>query len=173
VPRAKLMGNQWHPNDEGGRVMALAILRALGFSEANAARTGDALDVTAYRAITTMRRRPMTPSHLPSRRPPNRHRRAPGRHVVQRNEVVFFAAQTGRNWRACRSGTIRRHGLEPQAQRLYVACEGSGRLDVIKVPGFTAEAPIALGDVYPVAVVLSDDESTAWTGNFFGSSVSR
>lgn len=175
VPRAKLMGSQWHPNDEGGRVMALTILRTLGFSEADAARTGDALDVTAYRAIAAM---PVPAYDTLVAAKPAAVKPFTGALLAatsfSRNEVAFFAAATGEELARVPVG---HHPVgvawSAKRQRLYVACEGSGRLDVIKVPGFVAEAPIPLGDVYPVAVVLSDDEATAWTGNFFGCSVSE
>jgi len=54
---------------------------------------------------------------------------------------------------------------------LYAACEGAGTLEVIELPAFTRRKPIALGDVYPVSVALTPDGATAWTANFFGSSV--
>ena len=51
IPRFTLMNNQWHPNDEGGRMYAVTLLRAWGMTEDEMARTGDARDLAYYRAL--------------------------------------------------------------------------------------------------------------------------
>ena len=173
LARGDLMGSQWHPGDEGGRVFALELLRALGFSADDAARTGDPKDQRAWAALVkmlppdypAMNVTPLTPAQ-PART---------GVAVSSYSRNAVFAFSTNGELIACVRVGHHPMGLAWSAQRneLYVTCEGSGRIDVIQLPGFTLAGSIALGDVYPVSIALSADERMAWTGNFFGSSVSE
>jgi lysophospholipase L1-like esterase len=174
LPRRDLMGSQWHPSDEGGRAYALTILGALGFSKEDASRTGDARDACAFAAISAMERGEYPayePRMLPAADPPG-----DGHWLVAtafaENSVVGFSRTTGKQVGRVQVG---HHpmGITWSGKRgeLYVACEGSGRLDVIRLPDFSAAGSIPLGDVYPVSVAVSEDEATAWVGTFFGGSV--
>src|SRR5262249_29761825 len=172
--RRELMGNQWHPSEEGGRAYALALLQAIGFSKEDALRTGDPKDASTYAAIAAMPRQAYpaygSKTTASGDAPPD------GRWVVARsfagNIVVAFSRATGKQIGCVQVG---HHpmGIAYSGSRreLFVACEGSGRLDVIRLPGFEPAGSIPLGDVYPVAIALSEDEKTAWVGTFFGGSV--
>ena len=174
LPRRDLMGSQWHPSEEGGRAYALALLQALGFSKEDAARTGDPRDASTYAAISAMPRGAY-PAYGPKTTacPESP---ADGRWVVgssfAENAVLAFSRTSGK---PIGSVAVGHHpmGLAYSGTRreLYVACEGSGRLDVIRLPDFVPAGSIPLGDVYPVSVALTDDGRTAWVGTFFGGSV--
>jgi len=168
------MGSQWHPSEEGGRAYAMALLHALGFSREDAARTGDPKDVSTYEAISSMAR-PEYPAAGPNTTP-NAAAPADGQWVVASsfadNCVVAFSKTTGAPVGCVPVG---HHPMgiayNDKRRELYVACEGGGRLDVIRLPDFVAAGSIPLGEVYPVSVALADDGRTAWVGTFFGSSV--
>jgi hypothetical protein len=174
LPRRDLMGSQWHPSDEGGRAYALTLLRALGFSQEDALKSGDPRDARAAAAISATPRLPY-PSDAFEKLAAGEHP-SDGRWLVAtsftENAVAAYSRTSGK-----RIGKIRvgHHpmGVAASVRRreLYVACEGSGRLDVLRLPDFEPAGSIPLGDVYPVSVVLSEDEATAWVGTFFGGSV--
>jgi lysophospholipase L1-like esterase len=177
VSRKSLMANQWHPNDDGGRIFALALLRTVGLTEADVRLSGDAADLVYFRALAGM-----TPSTYPAFPTP----KAPAAETARvaatcavlavssftRNRVELFDRASGQ---AVASIPVGHHPMAPAydaaTQRLYVPCEGSGLLEVIELPACRKLAPIPLGDVYPNAVALSADGQTAWTANFFGSSL--
>ena len=48
------MFNQWHPNDDGGRLFALEILRAMGTTTADVAKTGESKDTAMWNALAKM-----------------------------------------------------------------------------------------------------------------------
>jgi DNA-binding beta-propeller fold protein YncE/lysophospholipase L1-like esterase len=174
LARRDLMGSQWHPSDEGGRAFALTLLRALGFSKDDASRTGDPKDASTYAAISATPRQDY-PAYvagtIAAADPP-----ADGQWVVAtafaENSVVAFSRTTGKQVGRVQVG---HHpmGIAYSGKRreLYVACEGSGRLDVLRLPDVASAGSIPLGDVYPVSVAVSEDETSAWVGTFFGASV--
>src|SRR5262249_44570412 len=88
------------------------------------------------------------------------------------NCVVGFSRTTGKQVGRVQVG---HHpmGIAVAGKRreVYLACGGSGRLGLLPLPGFSAAAPLPRGDVYPVSVAVSEDETTAWVGTFFGGSV--
>ncbi len=175
IDRKTTMANQWHPNMEGGRLYALALLRALGFSEQDAARTQEPADLQFYKAIAGM-----PPVAYPKYNPVSS--TADGKDTgpwvavssFTENTVYAFSLETGK---LAASAAVGHHPMglayNPKLKELYVACEGSGRLDVISIPTFKKTGTIELGDVYPGSIALSGDGETAWTANFFGSSVSE
>jgi lysophospholipase L1-like esterase len=173
LPRRELMGSQWHPSDEGGRAYALTLLHALGFSKEGALRTGDSKDASTYAAISSMPRQAYPaygPKSMASGGAP-----ADGQWVVAssftENSVVAFSRTTGQQV-GCVPVGHHPMGIAYSGKRreLYVACEGGGRLDVIRLPEFERAGSIPLGEVYPVGIALAD-ERTAWVGTFFGGSV--
>jgi len=173
--RAAVMTNQWHPNQEGGRLMALAILRAAGFSEADVAKSGDPRDLEVYRQLEKEKTPPYEAYAPRSFRAPD----WPKGPLVaatsfSRNEVILADEATGAEVARVPVG-CHPMGLaySPKRRALYIASEGSGQIDVLRLPECRLEKPIALGDVYPVAVALSEDGNTAWTANFFGTSIAE
>ena len=173
LDRRALMANQWHPNDAGGRVFALALLRALGLSGADVARMGDPQDLSAWKALEAMPAQDYpAPGVTPQTAGP-----FSGPIVVAssftRNAVYAFAGDG--KLLACVPVGPHPMGLAYSAKRreLYVTCEGNGSVEVIALPSFKLQDPIKLGDVYPDGIVLSPDESSAWTANFFGSGLSQ
>ncbi len=169
TPRAKLMANQWHPNDDGGCLMALTILRTAGLSATDVARTGDPHDAAAFQALTT----------LPAAAYP-----APGAKAFVKplpDRVIAAAAFTqnavylldGTKQVACIPVGHHPMGLAYDAgkKRLYVTSEGNGRLDVINLPSCKVVEHIPLGEVYPTGIALTADGTRAWVGCFFGSAV--
>ncbi len=175
LDRKSLMGSQWHPGREGGRLFALALLRSLGFSQEDAARTKDAADLNFYKAIESM-----TAFSYPRYNPASIPAENPGDGLwvaassFTGNTVQAFSLETGKQV-ACVAVGHHPMGLAYNSKRkeLYVACEGSGRLDVIAIPKFEKTGTIELGDVYPVSIALSEDGATAWTANFFGCNISE
>ncbi|HUU70387.1 MAG TPA: hypothetical protein VM186_12735, partial [Planctomycetota bacterium] len=49
----------------------------------------------------------------------------------------------------------------------------AGRIEVISVPELRREAPLEIGDVYPMGIAISSDGRRAWTADFFGSGISE
>ena len=171
LERVPLMFNQWHPNDDGGRLFALEILRAMGATTTDVAKTGEPKDATMWNTLAKM-----PPPEYPdlTAKPLVRSTADTAAIVASsftRNAVYAFS-EAGQPL-ACVPVGHHPMGLTWNAvkQELYVACEGSGHIEVISVPGFKRQAPIALGDVYPVALALSNDGKTLWSVNFFGSSL--
>jgi lysophospholipase L1-like esterase len=165
TPRAALMANQWHPNDAGGRVMALAMLKAAGLTEADAARTGDPRDLTDLRAVPAMGTYPAPGAKAFVGKLPDA--------VVA---VAAFAQNAvylldGKKPVACIPVSHHPMGLayDAASKRLYVTSEGNGRIDVISLPSCKVVDTISLGEVYPTGIVL--DGPRAWVGCFFGSCV--
>ena len=175
LPRESLMYNQWHPNSAGARLVALGILRALGFSESDVAKTQDAKDMEYFKIVEGIPG-PEYPAYVVETRvpptPPT------GDMVVATsytcNAVYAFSAEDGREI-ACVPVGHHPMGLAygRKRQELYVTCEAVGRIDVICARTFERKRSILLGDVYPLSIVLSEDEETAWTGNFFAGSISE
>lgn len=178
IPRKSLMANQWHPNDEGGRMYALALLRTVGLTRADVQKSGDATDLKYFDALAGM-----APFIYPSftgtamSSAGNAGADAAGTDLLavscfSRNTVEFFDVASGQ-FRA--SVEVGHHPMAPAydaaTKRLYVPCEGSGTIEVIELPACRKIEPIALGDVYPDGVALAADGKTAWTANFFGSSL--
>lgn len=172
IPRFTLMGNQWHPNEEGGRMYAVALLRALGMTETEIARTGDDRDLACYRAQQAMppapaltRVEPKTPS------------------APLKGTVLCAAAYGDNRVLVCRPDgqvlAVLPTAHHPAAlayargrKELYVACEGAGRIQIISLPLLRPAGEIDLGlEAYPISLALSPDESTLWVGSFFGSKV--
>lgn len=178
IPRKSLMANQWHPNDEGGRIYALALLRAVGLTRGDVEKSGDPRDLTYYDALAGM---PAVeyPDFTAAPVAENPAVAAASAALLavssfSRNRVEFFDLATGQ---AVASVPVGHHPMAPAydaaTKRLYVPCEGSGLLEVIELPACRKLAPLALGDVYPDGVALAADGRTAWTANFFGSSLSE
>jgi lysophospholipase L1-like esterase len=179
ISRQSLMANQWHPNDDGGgRIYALALLRAVGLTRADVEKSGDAKDLLYFDALAAM-----TPQAYPAfAEPPAASAKtdatATGALLAvscfSRNRVEFFELASGK---PVASVPVGHHPMAPAydaaTKRLYVPCEGSGLLDVIELPSCRKLDPIPLGDVYPNGVVLAADGQTAWTANFFGSSLTE
>lgn len=172
--RKTLMASQWHPGDEGGRIFALSLLYALGFSEKDIARSLDKRDADAFTAIATM-----TPISHPRYKPPvnlpiapSHQRRLLAASSYAQNYVAAFLEENGELLGTAQVGTHPMGMVYSQKRKeLYVACEGSGQIQIISLPRFESVGVIKLGDVYPVSVALSPDQNRLWTANFFGSSV--
>jgi lysophospholipase L1-like esterase len=174
LPRRELMGSQWHPSDEGGRAYALTVLRALGFSKEDALRTGDPRDAATAAAIFAIPRHSYPaagPRTTTAGDPPSDGLWLAASSFTE-NSVAAYSRSSGKLIGKVRVG---HHpmGIAVSVKRreLYVACEGSGRIDVLRLPEFELAGSIPLGDVYPVSIALSGDDATAWVGTFFGSSV--
>lgn len=175
VGRAALMTDQWHPNAEGGRLMALSILRTVGFSEEDVTRSGDPRDLEVYRMLEegkTPTYEVYAPHEFCSSTWPNGPVVAAS--SFSRNEVILaddaMGVEIARIPVGCHPMGL---AYSPKLQTLYIACEGSGQLEALRLPECRLAKPITLGNVYPVAAVLSEDENTVWTGNFFGRSISE
>lgn len=172
--RAALMGSQWHPGREGGRWIALALLRAWGMTETDVASSADPKDAESLHAILGMPQRTW-PVYEPQFHTNEASTAAKliAWSSFSRNEVVVM---TDAGQEVARV-PVGHHPMglvfAPKRSRLYVACEATGSVEVLSVPGFKREKPIELGDVYPVSIALNNREDTAWVGNFFGSSVSE
>ena len=179
IGRKALMANQWHPNDDGGgRIYALALLCAVGLTRTDVEKSGDALDLQYFDALAGM-----APQTYPIfTEPPGTAAKTPmvttgallAVSCFSRNRVEFFELATGKH---VASVPVGHHPMAPAydaaTKRLYVPCEGSGLLEVIELPACRKLDPIPLGDVYPNGVVLAADGKTAWTANFFGSSLTE
>jgi len=174
LDRASLMANQWHPNGEGGRLMALSMLRALGLNRDDAARTGDPGDLAAFDVFAK------TPAgdYTAYRPEPMPATAATGTLIAATsftaNAACVFSAQTGKLVARIPVG---HHpvGLaySPARRKICVACEGVGRVEVIALPDFRREAPLEIGDVYPMGIAISADGATAFTADFFGCGISE
>ena len=171
--RAALMANQWHPNDDGGRIFALAILQALGTTADDVAKSGDPKDLAMWQALAAMPPAAYPEFGVKAFARPATNTGAIVASSFSRNAVYAFD-DAGRPL-ACVSVGHHPMGLAWNAtlRELYVACEGSGRIEVIGFPDFRLKDPIVLGDVYPIALALSEDGRTLWSVNFFGSSLSE
>ncbi|HUW34051.1 MAG TPA: GDSL-type esterase/lipase family protein [Planctomycetota bacterium] len=174
LDRASLMANQWHPNPEGARLMAMCMLRALGFTRGDAARTGDARDLACFDALAK------TPAaEYPAYRSEAMAPAAAAGTLIAAtsftgNTVCIFSAQSGKLVARIPVG---HHPVgvaySPARRKIYAACEGAGRIEVISVPELRREAPLEIGDVYPMGIAISSDGRTAWTADFFGSGISE
>jgi lysophospholipase L1-like esterase len=173
LDRHALMANQWHPNDEGGRVYALALARGFGLRREDITRSGDTRDLAAWDALEKAPAAAYPAAALEALPA----RTAPAARLVAasftRNVLCAFAEDGTPVARVPTGHHPMGIAYSAKRRELYVTCEGSGTIEVITLPGFERKPPIALGDVYPVSIVLSADETTAWTANFFGSSLSE
>jgi len=173
LDRASLMANQWHPNGEGGRLMAVCMLRVLGLDRDDVARTGDAADLAAFDVLAK------TPAgDYPAYRPePVPATPAPGPLIAATSFTANTVCVFSPAGKLVARIPVGHHpvGLaySPVRRKLYAACEGVGRIEVISVPGFRREAPIELGDVYPMGIAISADGATAFTADFFGCGISE
>ncbi len=169
-PRFTLMANQWHPNDAGGRLFAVALLRAWGMSETEIARTGDTRDLAAYRALEGVK-----PEPDPT--PPE-----PKSPAAPLAGTVVFGAAYGDNRLLAYAPDGRQLAILPtahhpaalaysrQRKELYVACEGPGCLQIFSLPELRLEAEVVPGaDAYPTGLALSAEEATLWIASYFGS----
>lgn len=169
IPRFTLMNNQWHPNEEGGRMYAVTLLRAWGMTENEIARSGDMRDLVYYRALEVM-----TSARTPAR-PPAKPASAP-----LRGTVVFLTA-FGDNQLLAYTPEGRQLAILPTAnhpaamayvsrwKELYVACEGAGRLQIFSLPELKPAGEVDLGwESYPTGLALSADETTLWIASYFG-----
>jgi len=173
-PRDRLMYNQWHPNAEGGRLMALAVLRTLGFSATDAARTDDPLDGECFRMMECMPEieypswgvTPLSPSK-PVRK----------KMIVvtsfTRDAVYAFSTDGDEIARIPVGHHPMAVAYSRKRREFYVTCEAVGKIEVIDGRTFARKEPILPGDIYPLAIVLTKDEDTAWTGNYFAASVAE
>ncbi len=175
LPRDRLMANQWHPSSEGGRLMALAVVRALGLSNDDAARTKEPLDAEYCHIL----------DHVESADHPRY--RAEEKHTGEtRGPMVAVSSFTLNAVSLLNRATgklvaqipVRHHpgGLAFSARRreLYVACEGTGAIDVIDVAACKKVASVPLDDDdYPNSIVLTPDGATAWVANYYSSSVAE
>ena len=173
LPRERLMANQWHPNSQGGRMMALEILRALGMTQEDAAKTGSAMDARFFQMLTDLPA-PKYPAYkaAAARRGP-----APDRMAAvlsyTGNKIVFLAADDGK---LIAEVPVGHHpsgaAYSRQRQVLYVTVEGTGEIEVCDVRTFKRKKAIALeDDYYPVCISLTADEDTAWVGGYYGSNL--
>jgi len=170
LPRDRLMANQWHPNGEGGRLMALAVLRALGGTREDLTRTQAPLDAECFRIL----------EHVPACDYPRYEPAAALRYEARgplvavtsytTNTVNLFAAEDGR-----RIGRVpvghHPTGVAFSAKRreLYVLCEGPGTVTVLDAAGGECRAEIALDDdFYPTCIALDRNEDTAWIACYYG-----
>lgn len=172
IPRITLMGNQWHPNEEGGRMFAVTLLRTLGMSEEEITRTGDARDLACYRALAAMAPEPAPPALTPKTPAAPLH-----------GTVIFAAAYGDNRLLACDpQGKLlamlptahHPSALAYSAQRkeLFVACEGNGHILIYSLPDLHAAGEIDLGlEAYPIGLALSPDDKTLWVASFFGSKI--
>lgn len=169
IPRFSLMNNQWHPNDEGGRMYAVTLLRAWGMTEEEIARTGDARDLAYYRALEAMRPDAI---HWPA---------ATKALAAPLHGTVIFLTAFGDNQLLAYTPEGRQLAMLPTANHpaalayasrsheLYVACEGAGRLQVFSLPELKLTREVDLGlEAYPTSLALSADEGTLWIGSYFG-----
>lgn len=173
-PRDRLMYNQWHPNAEGGRLMALALLRALGFSESDVAQTEDTLDMECFRMVELMPEIEYpswgTATLLPSK-------------PVQEKTIVATSFTRDAVYAFSVAGDeiagipVGHHPMavaySRKRQELYVTCEAAGRVEIIDARNFERKEPILTGNIYPLAIALTKDENVAWTGNYFAASVAE
>ena len=169
IPRASLMNNQWHPNDEGGRMYAVTLLRTWGVTEEEMARTGDARDLTYYRALEAMQ--PEGELASAAVKTPS---------APLQGTVILLAA-FGDNQLLAYAPDGRPLAVLPTAnhpdalayaarrRELFVACEGAGRLQIFSLPALKPVREVDLGlEAYPTSLALSADEGTLWIGGYFG-----
>ena len=173
--REQLMANQWHPNTEGGRLMALSILRELGLSKADVAKTQDPKDLEYFQLLEEMPPVAHPRHEVRARRPAV----APEGDLIAvssftDNAVYAFSAETGKEI-AC--VPVGHHPMDlaysPKRKELYITCEAVGKIEVVSIPDFKLKAPIEVGDIYPLAIELTKDEDTAWTGNYWAAGVTE
>ena len=165
VPRDRLMGNQWHPNSEGGRIVALAILRSLGFTQADAERTGDQVDSEYFKML-----RYVPEANHPEYRSESRVAAKAEEKMIAvasytRNMVFFFSP----DGRKIAQVPVAHHPLglayRPRQNDLWVVCEGAARVERIDVRTFTRKGSIELDDDdYPSGIRLAAGGRTAWIG---------
>lgn len=173
-PRDRLMYNQWHPNAEGGRLMALALLRVLDFSGSDAARTEDPLDMECFRMVELMPKIEypswgVTP-RLPSKPVQKKTIVATS---FTRDAVYAFSVAGGEIARIPVGHHPMAVAYSRERQELYVTCEVVGRVEIIDARNFERKEPVLTGDIYPLAIALAKDENVAWTGNYFAANVAE
>ncbi len=168
-PRYTLMANQWHPNDEGGRLFAATLLWAWGMTEAEVARSGDTRDLADCRAVAALPPAPEV-SFL-----------APKTPTEPLGGTLVLGAAYGDNRLIIYAPDGRQLAIIPTAhhpaavayasrrRELYVACEGADRLMVFSLPALRQVTEIRLTEAYPTSLALSAEESTLWVGCYFGS----
>lgn len=172
LPRLSLMANQWHPGDEGGRMLAVCLLRAFGVAETEMAASDDARDLLYYRALAAMAPAPPAADL------------APQTPATPLRGTVLFATAYGDNrllaftpdGRLLAALPTPHHpaalAWAPTRRELYVACEGAGRLLVYALPDLRLTDTVDLGlEAYPTGLALAADEATLWIGSFFGSRI--
>lgn len=178
LPRERLMANQWHPNAEGGRLVALALLQAWGFVAADAARSGDARDVAYRRLLDHVSAVAYPRFECPAQKLSPLTGRLMAVSSFTRNAVYLFG-RDGRDHGKLRAVVPVGHHpggmvFNPARSELYVACEGPGRVDVIDLRTSACVASIALDDDdYPTSLALAPDGMTAWVGSYYGSCVTE
>jgi len=166
LPRDRLMANEWHPNSEGGRMMALAILKQLGFTRADAERTGDRRDLEYFKILV------MTPDiRHPRFRQATRTAGRPEDEMVAvssytQNLVLLFSAASGDLIARIPVG---HHplglGFGRQRDELYVACEGAATIDIVDLQKLERVGAIQLDDDdYPFSVMPAEGGNEAWVG---------
>jgi len=172
ILRVSLMNNQWHPNYEGGRMFAIALLRSLGMTENDITRTGDARDLEYFRAIEKMT--PASDSHPPAIKTFD---------GVLHGTTIFAADYADNRLVICdANGKVKavlptsHHPnaliISKKRNELYVACEGAGKLQVYSLPDLKLKETIDLTiESYPTGLALSKDEKTLWIASFFGSKI--
>ncbi len=172
IPRTYLMNNQWHPNLEGGRMFAIALLRSLGITEEEIIRTGDARDLAYYRAIGNMAPDAgTTPLAVKSAA------------IPLQGTIIFGADYRDNRVIACdEKGVIKAVMPTPhhpaaivyskKNHEIYVGCEGAGKIQVYQLPVMRLKEEIDLGiESYPTGMAISADEKTLYIASFFGSKV--
>lgn len=172
IPRISLMNNQWHPNYEGGRMFAIALLRALGLTENDIVKTCDARDLAYFRALEMMTAAiDSTPPELKSPNDP------------LQGKSVFLAGYGDNRVVVCdengRTKAIFSTPHHPAAlavsrknNEMYVACEGAGKLQIYSLPAMKLNEEIDLSlESYPNGIAITPDEKTMWIASFFGCKV--
>ncbi len=172
IPRVSLMNNQWHPNFEGGRMFAIALLRSLGMTENEITRTGDGRDLLYYRALEKMI--PAVDSHPPMIKNID---------GILQGTTIFAADYADNRLVVCdANGKVKavlptpHHpnslAISKGRKELYVACEGAGKLQIYSLPDLKLKQTIDLTiESYPTGLALSKDEKTLWIASFFGSKI--
>jgi lysophospholipase L1-like esterase len=173
LPRDRLMANQWHPNSEGGRLMALSVLRALGATRDDIARTKVPLDLEYYKILEHVSA-PDYPRYEPA--PPARYTAAGPLVAVTSytaNTVSVLAAADGR---LVGRVPVGHHptgvAFSGKRRELYVLSEGPGTMTVLDAATGERRGEIKLDDdFYPTGVLLDRKEDTAWIACYYGSRV--
>ena len=164
LPRDRLMGNQWHPNAEGGRMIALAILRSLGFTHADIQRTGDGADLEYWKMLEQVPEVKHEDYRSEARIIGKPERKLIAAASYTRNLVCLFSADGSEIAQV----PVGHHPLGLDYSRalgeLYAVCQGAARVDVIDVKSFKLKGSIQMDDdQYPAGISLAGDDR-AWIG---------